>query len=665
MAQTPKYELVFRDISLQIGKQNILSHVNGLAKPGEMMAIMGPSGAGKTTLLNILAGRQSMDSGTLTMNSKPITKQLRRKISFVLQNDIFLSQLTCWETIWYTALLRLPGSMPLEEKKKRVHDIIDTLDMRKCLKTKVGDVGHRGLSGGERKRTTIACELLTNPSLMLLDEPTSGLDSSTAYSLCSAIKAYARSSGKTVIMTIHQPSSKIFNMFNQLLLLCEGKVAYYGEVQHCAKFFEGISLPCPPNYNLADHILDQVKEEREVRERIIQRAEKQREEAWYPVRLRSDRDTVEVVSELGHRETQALLNTGDGLQLSNMCDKSKNGKLNGNVTHTEIKLYPKAIEGKVEFDESTFYDDTDEGRFRKEYNAKWPTSFWNQYCVLTKRSFWQALPRILSKWHIIQVIVVAIMGGLLWLNMSPSEERLTDRHGLLFFGVVYCCFLTLIDAMLSFPADRTVLNKERLAGYYRLSAYYLAKLTSDLPLVLILPATHITITYWMAFINPNFWVFLRIMGCILLSSALSHSMSMAYSALILKMHISIMFCTTTMLLLTLSGGFYAKSVPFWLEWLKYASFLQHSYSAILNIDLNSIDIRCAEGSSSYPSCYSNGTQSTNSSRYISREELLKEYTMNTEGLHEGHHISIVLLVTIAAMASTYIILRFIRKPHLT
>ena len=72
-----------------------------------------------------------------------------------------------------------------------------------------------------------------------------------------------------------------------------------------------------------------------------------REEAWYPVRLRSDRDTVEMVSELGHRETQALLNTGDGLQLSNMCDKSKNGKLNGNVTHTEIKLYPKAIEGEL------------------------------------------------------------------------------------------------------------------------------------------------------------------------------------------------------------------------------------------------------------------------------------------------------------------------------
>ena len=85
-------------------------------------------------------------------------------------------------------------------------------------------------------------------------EPTSGLDSSTARSFCSTIKNYAKKSQKTVIMTIHQPSSHIFNMFDSLLLLCEGQVAYYGDIKHCSQYFSDLGMPCPLTYNLADHI---------------------------------------------------------------------------------------------------------------------------------------------------------------------------------------------------------------------------------------------------------------------------------------------------------------------------------------------------------------------------------------------------------------------------
>ncbi|KAF6029156.1 hypothetical protein EB796_012553 [Bugula neritina] len=270
------YELKFTDLCVKIDKREILKDVYGVAKPGEMVAIMGPSGAGKTTLLNCLAGRRPIESGTLTLNSRSITKQLKRKISYVLQQDIFIEDLTCWETLWFTALLRLPGSMPRAEKKQRIMELVDALDMEKCLHTKIGNTDVRGLSGGEKKRTTIACELLTNPALMLLDEPTSGLDSSNAFSLCNTLKKFAKDSGKILIASIHQPSSQIFNMFDKLLLLCDGKMAYFGEVKNCAQHFASLELPCPANYNLADHILDQVKGAQDVRDTIVKGATQHR-----------------------------------------------------------------------------------------------------------------------------------------------------------------------------------------------------------------------------------------------------------------------------------------------------------------------------------------------------------------------------------------------------
>lgn len=101
------------------------------------------------------------------------------------------------------------------------------------------------------QKTNVKCNGII---LLFLQEPTSGLDSSTAYNLCLTIKKFAKISRKTVIMTIHQPSSKIFNMFDKLVLLCDGNLAYYGDVRHCARYFSSIDLKCPDNYNLADHI---------------------------------------------------------------------------------------------------------------------------------------------------------------------------------------------------------------------------------------------------------------------------------------------------------------------------------------------------------------------------------------------------------------------------
>lgn len=161
--------------------------------------------------------------------------------------------MTVRECLEFAAKLKLPGTM--EQKLARVDEVIATLKLTKCQNTRIGGPLVKGVSGGERKRTSIGVELITDPTLIFLDEPTTGLDSFTATSVMETLGDLARKDQRTVISTIHQPNSDIYEMFDRLLLLAKGKIIYFNEARFAVDYFGSIGFQCPDLSNPADFFM--------------------------------------------------------------------------------------------------------------------------------------------------------------------------------------------------------------------------------------------------------------------------------------------------------------------------------------------------------------------------------------------------------------------------
>ena len=253
--------LYFQNVSYGLNGKTILTDIQGAAHPGEIMAIMGASGAGKTSFLDILArkNKRGNASGDFYVNGEKVTDaEFKNVIGFVDQEDTMLPTLTVHETILTSALLRLPRAMSRAAKEQRVWEVEKQLGIYNIRDSLIGseEGKGRGISGGEKRRVGIACELVTSPSILFLDEPTSGLDAFNAFNVIECLVTLAKTYKRTVIFTIHQPRSNIVALFDRLILLAQGKTVYSGPFSQCQEYFDQIGYSCPPGFNIADYLVD-------------------------------------------------------------------------------------------------------------------------------------------------------------------------------------------------------------------------------------------------------------------------------------------------------------------------------------------------------------------------------------------------------------------------
>jgi ATP-binding cassette subfamily G (WHITE) protein 2 len=245
----------------------ILNDLSGTITGG-FWAIMGASGSGKTTLLSTLSLRldtRYMDiEGEFRLNGREYSRaDLKANSAYVMQDDLLHAELTVYETLWYAAMLRMGNETTSEQLEKRISEVLSLMRIDHCRDIIIGSARRKGISGGERKRVSIAMELLNRPKLLFLDEPTSGLDSTTSLTVCEALKELASKGECTVMCTIHQPQPAIFNLFDNLILMKLGTIIYQGPAKKTESFLDSMGFPCPPDQAIADHLLDVINPQNE------------------------------------------------------------------------------------------------------------------------------------------------------------------------------------------------------------------------------------------------------------------------------------------------------------------------------------------------------------------------------------------------------------------
>ncbi|XP_058762719.1 ABC transporter G family member 22-like isoform X2 [Vicia villosa] len=541
------YKVVLKGMTSSVEK-DILNGISGSVNPGEVLALMGPSGSGKTSLLNLLGGRISHPTigGSITYNEQSYSKFLKSRIGFVTQDDVLFPHLTVKETLTYAARLRLPKTFTKEQKEKRALDVIYELGLERCQDTMIGGSFVRGVSGGERKRVCIGNEIIINPSILFLDEPTSGLDSTTALKIVQMLQDIAEA-GKTVVTTIHQPSSRLFHKFDKLILLGKGSLLYFGKASEAMNYFQ--SIGCSPliSMNPAEFLLDLAN---------------------------GNINDVSVPSELE-----------DKVQIGNVEVEKYNGKPSPAVVHEYlVEAYEsQAAETKKK---TTVSLPLDEALKTKASSPKrqWGASWDEQFSILFWRGIKERRHDYFSWLRITQVLSTAIILGLLWWQSDVKNPKdLQDQAGLLFFIAVFWGFFPVFTAIFTFPQERAMLNKERAADMYRLSAYFLARTTSDLPLDLILPVLFLLVVYFMAGLRlsaaPFFFTILTVFLCIIAAQGLG----LAIGATLMDLKRATTLASVTVMTFMLAGGFFVQKVPIFISWIRYMSFNYHTYKLLLKV----------------------------------------------------------------------------------
>ncbi|KAI9239580.1 MAG: P-loop containing nucleoside triphosphate hydrolase protein [Podila humilis] len=433
--------------------------------PGRVLTIMGPSGSGKTTLLDLIANRQARNIGKLQgeilLNGIPVKQcgSIRKRLfGYVTQDDgihfghtELMETMTVLDTLTFAAKLRLPRSMSNQEKHARVQSVMQELNLTHIKDTKIGGAVIRGISGGEKRRVVIGIELLSSPSVLVLDEPTSGLSSTDALNVAHVIKNLS-TKGRTIILTVHQPRSDIYELFDDLLLLCQGKVAYFGKAQSTATYFEGLGYECPAGWNVADYFLDLITRHQE---NSLEKAPSAHE------------DFAKMYSN--------YLSTNPEAYLTRLL--------------REPVVSSENIEGKALL-----------SKFKKEYTTEYATTTLTQILLITQRSLtnFARHPTILQAAVTTHIIFALVIGSLFsGLRDSPEMGVINFNKSISLFVLISFLATMTFSAMPQFIFERSVFLRERAAGTYRTSSYFIAKTIVETLSHTILSIIFIVITYYL------------------------------------------------------------------------------------------------------------------------------------------------------------------------
>ena len=516
----------------------ILRNVSGSLKGGQMMCILGPSGSGKTSLVQIIAGAiKSTNSGThsvsgcVLVDGENLTPTAFRRLSgFVTQEDVFEGCLTVEETIGFKAALML-GNMNASERKQRVEEVIASLQLQNCRSTFIGDDANaylKGISGGEKRRLAIAIEILDpSKSILLADEPTSGLDAASAQAVVNLLRSLA-DDGMTVLTTLHQPRTSIMSKFDTMMVMAKGRAVYYGSVADYTGYLtDTLHIQIPVHDSPYDLLLD-------VMNPTIAEAS-------------SASDIIKALS---------LSPSGDGDICEIMADI----------------LYDK-MEWKQTIDANAAKSSFEANHLLDSGSSITALRWLQVTCIIFHRT---AVIKLRDPICLITQISSAILMGLiygaLYINVydkSSVSFSVLDAQMCIVMTVLMAVWLP-YDVTLTFPKERRVFLRERKAGLYTTSSFFIARITADMP-AHILSAIILAIIVWcMADLNIALGAFILIVTYGILIGASIMQLIGAVARTFEEANIYMMI--VLMMSMMLGTGF-VRETPYFLKWARNISVM--------------------------------------------------------------------------------------------
>ncbi|XP_027329792.1 pleiotropic drug resistance protein 3 [Abrus precatorius] len=520
-------------------KLQLLSDITGSFRPGILTALMGISGAGKTTLMDVLCGRKTggIIEGEIRIGGYPKVQQTFARVSgYCEQNDIHSPNITVEESIMFSAWLRLASQIDAKTKAEFVNEVLRTIELDGIKDSLVGIPNISGLSTEQRKRLTIAVELVANPSIIFMDEPTTGLDARAAAVVMRAVKNVV-GTGRTVTCTIHQPSIDIFEAFDELILMKDGgRIIYSGELgKHSSRVIEYFeSIPGVPkikdNYNPSTWMLEVTSRSAEI-ELGIDFAQIYRESNLYE----QNKELVE--------------------QLSSPPPDSRD----------------------------------------LHFPTLFPRNGWEQFkaCLWKQHlSYWRS-----PSYNLVRIIFVAASSFLLGILFWKKGKKINSQQDVfnvfgsmysaaLFFGINNC------STVLPYVAtERTVLYRERFAGMYSSWAYSFAQVLIEVPYVFVQTALYVIITYpmlgfyWSAY--KIFWSFFSMFCNILYFNYLG----MLLVSLTPNVQVASIVSSSSYTMLNLFSGYFVPRlrIPKWWIWMYYLCPMSWVLNGMLTSQYGDID----------------------------------------------------------------------------
>ncbi|GAA5809512.1 hypothetical protein MFLAVUS_002921 [Mucor flavus] len=578
--------VTFSDISYIVAGKPILTNISGYVDPGHMLAVMGPSGAGKSSLLDILAKKhkRGVTSGKVLINGMSPTRQQFKKITgFVDQDDSLMGTLTVRETLTYAALMRLPRHMPLQQKQKRVEEVIQELGISKIADSMIGIPGQRGISGGEKRRVSIGKELVTSPSLLFLDEPTSGLDAYNAGVVMECLKKLAHEGKRTIVVTIHQPRSNIFKMFDSLMLLTGGQLVYFGPAKTCSSYFRDLGFPIPTDYNVADYLIDLTMKRPD-------------DAVTRPTTPLPPSNSQEQLLEEMHTP-YSLTRNGQQQEGSGELD------LLSEANHTHFLLDSfysshlyRTIENRVGRSDSAndrTYSVWVDAPGQEESNFS-IYRFYHEVSLLSSRTFINLYrnPFLFFAHFGFSIVLAVLLGSLFW-QVDVDLSGVQNRLGVLFFMCALLGFAA-TSALDMFSKERILFMRERENGYYSPSSYFLAKVLFDvIPLRVLPPLVMGSISYYMIGLNPSPSIFGKFLLVLVLFNLSAAGLCLCFATAFKNLSAANLLANLVILFSMLFGGFLLNKdhIPPMLSWLQHLSFFNYGYEALIVNELKDITLR--------------------------------------------------------------------------